>query len=130
MKTNVSLRILVLSVVALVCSLTVSARNDNNLIYNSEQRDGMLIAQTVYKQDGNSLSNYIKYNYKYDDQKRMTENETLKWNSINNCWENDLSIRYKYEGKTVTTDYYKWNNKKAEYILAPEMTITMEAPNL
>ena len=30
--------------------------------------------------------------------------------------------------KTVgkTTEYYKWNSKKKEYILVPEMTVTMD----
>lgn len=114
----------------MACTLSVSARNDNNLIYNSEQKDGLLIGQTVYKQDGESLSNYIKYNYAYDAQKRMIQNETMKWSNIKNSWENDLCIRYKYEGANVTTEYYKWNNKKAEYILVPEMTVVMEAPKL
>ena len=127
MKAKVFLRTVVLLVITMACTLSVSARNDNNLIYNSEQKDGLLIGQTVYKQDGESLSNYIKYNYTYDAQKRMTQNEAMKWNNIKNNWENDLCIRYKYEGGNVTTEYYKWNNKKAEYILVPEMTVTMEA---
>ena len=28
------------------------------------------------------------------------------------------------------TNYYKWNNRKSEFILAPEMTVTMDNPNL
>lgn len=130
MKTKVFLKTVVLSVITMACTLSVSARNDNNLIYNSEQKDGLLIGQTVYKQDGESLSNYIKYNYAYDAQKRMTQNETMRWSNIKNSWENDLCIRYKYEGANVTTEYYKWNNKKAEYILVPGMTVVMEAPKL
>ena len=54
----------------------------------------------------------------------------MKWNSYKNNWENDLLVRYTYEGKTITTNYYKWNNRKSEFILAPEMTVTMDNPNL
>ncbi|KAB5004397.1 DUF3836 domain-containing protein, partial [Bacteroides thetaiotaomicron] len=39
-------------------------------------------------------------------------------------------INYTYEGKTVTTNYYKWNNKKRAYVLVPEMTVTMDNTNL
>ena len=46
----------------------------------------MKVAETVYKMDGNTLANYMKYNYKYDDQNRMTESEALKWNSTKNTW--------------------------------------------
>ena len=90
----------------------------------------MLIGQTVYKKEGSSLANYMKYNYKYDGNKRMIESQTMKWNSNKNNWENDLLVRYTYEGKTITTNYYKWNNRKSEFILAPEMTVTMDNPNL
>ena len=58
------------------------------------------------------------------------ESETLKWNSTKEEWEKDLRINYTYEGKTVTTNYYKWNNKKRAYVLVPEMTVTMDNTNL
>ena len=86
--------------------------------------------QTVYKMDGNTLANYMKYNYKYDDNKRMIESEALKWNSSKDEWEKDLRINYTYEGKTVTTNYYKWNAKKQAYVLVPEMTVTMDNTNM
>jgi hypothetical protein len=92
--------------------------------------NGMKVAETVYKMDGNTLANYMKYNYKYDDQNRMTESEALKWNSTKNTWGKDMCIRYAYQGKTMTTTYYKWNNKKGEYILVPEMTVIMDNPNM
>lgn len=131
MKTTGFLKTAVLSAVLLVSSITVCARNyDNNLIYNSEEENGMLVGQTVYKMEGSSLANYMKYNYKYDTNKRMIESQTMKWNSYKNNWENDLLVRYTYESKTVTTNYYKWNNRKQEFILAPEMTVTMDNPNL
>lgn len=131
MKTTGFLKTAALSAVLLVSSITVCARNyDNNLIYNSEEENGMLVGQTVYKMEGSSLANYMKYNYKYDTNKRMIESQTMKWNSYKNNWENDLLVRYTYEGKTVTTNYYKWNNRKQEFILAPEMTVTMDNPNL
>ena len=131
MKAKVSLKMFVLSAALLVVSLATSARSyDNQLIYNPIEENGMTVGQTVYKMDGNTLANYMKYNYKYDDNKRMIESQTMKWNSYKNNWENDLLVRYTYEGKTVTTNYYKWNNRKQEFILAPEMTVTMDNPNL
>ena len=127
MKT---LKTLILFSFLFVCGMNASADNKSNLIYNSEEVNGVMVGQTVYKMDGSTLSNYMKYSYKYDDQKRMTESETLKWNSADNAWSNDLCIRYAYQGKSLTTTYYKWNNKKGEYILVPEMTVTMDNPNM
>lgn len=131
MKAKGFLKSVVLSAVILVSSAAVSARSfDNNLIYNSEEENGTTIGQTVYKMEGSALVNYMKYSYKYDDKNRMTESLTKKWNSNENKWVNDLRITYSYEGKSVTTNYYKWNSGKETFVLAPEMTVTMDNPNL
>ena len=131
MKTKVSLKMFVLSVVLLMTSFVASARSyDGQLVYNPVEENEVMVGQTVYKMNGSTLANYMKYNYKYDDNKRMIESETLKWNSTKEEWEKDLRINYTYEGKTVTTNYYKWNNKKRAYVLVPEMTVTMDNTNL
>ena len=131
MKTKVSLKMFVLSVVLLMTSFVASARSyDGQLVYNPVEENGVMVGQTVDKMNGSTLANYMKYNYKYDDNKRMIESETLKWNSTKEEWEKDLRINYTYEGKTVTTNYYKWNNKKRAYVLVPEMTVTMDNTNL
>lgn len=130
MKAKVSLKTVIVSVLLLVCGLNASADNKSNLIYNSEEVNGMKVAETVYKMDGNTLANYMKYNYKYDDNKRMTESEALKWDSNKDEWVKNLRINYIYEGKTVTTNYYKWNAKKRTYVLVPEMTVTMDNTNM
>ena len=131
MKTKVSLKMFVLSVVLLMTSFVASARSyDGQLVYNPVEENGVMVGQTVYKMNGSTLAYYMKYNYKYDDNKRMIESETLKWNSTKEEWEKDLRINYTYEGKTVTTNYYKWNNKKRAYVLVPEMTVTMDNTNL
>ena len=131
MKTKVSLKMFVLSVVLLMTSFVASARSyDGQLVYNPVEENGVMVGQTVYKMNGSTLANYMKDNYKYDDNKRMIESETLKWNSTKEEWEKDLRINYTYEGKTVTTNYYKWNNKKRAYVLVPGMTVTMDNTNL
>ena len=87
-------------------------------------------AVTQVEMDGSTLANYMKYNYKYDDSKRMVESEALRWDSDKDEWQKDLRINYIYEGKTVTTNYYKWNTKKEAYVLVPEMTVTMDNTNM
>ena len=79
MKAKVSLKTVIVSALLLVCGLNASADNKSNLIYNSEEVNGMKVA---------------------------------------------------YQGKTMTTTYDKWNNKKGEYILVPEMTVIMDNPNM
>ena len=89
-----------------------------------------MVGQTVYKMEGSALANYMKYNYKYDEQNRMIESEALKWDAVREEWKQDMVIRYAYQGKSVTTTYYKWNKKQKDYVLVPEMTVTMDNTNL
>lgn len=131
MKKNIIFKALALVVVLLMNVVYVSARNnDNNLVRNTEEKDGVMVGQTVYKMDGNTLSNFMKYSYAYDDQKRMVESISYKWNGSDNTWDNDLRMTYTYSGKTVTTDYYKWNSKTQKYVLVPEMTVTMDSSDM
>lgn len=117
MKALNLIKITLVAVIAFVANVTVfSANPDNNLIYNAEEVNGVKVSETVYKMDGNMLTNYMKYNYKYDDNQRMTENVSQKWNSMKNRWENDLCIRYTYSNKSITTEYYKWNARKKDFI--------------
>lgn len=127
MKALNLMKIVIAVVIAFIANVTIYASTpDNNLIYNAEEVNGMKVAETVYKMDGNMLTNYMKYNYKYDENKQMTENLSQKWNSTKNRWDNDLCIRYTYDSKSITTEYYRWNAKKKTFVLVPEMTITMD----
>lgn len=121
-----AMKSLIIFSLLLAYGLTASADGNNNLVYNSEEVNGVMVGQTVYKMEGSSLVNYMKYSYTYDDQQRMTENLSQRWNSTRQAWENDICLRYTYEGKTTTTEYYKWNAKKKTFVLVPEMTVTMD----
>ena len=127
MKTFNLVKSLMAFVAAFAMTLTISAATgDNNLIYNTEEVDGLKVTETVYKNIDGTLTNYMKYSYKYDENRQMTENLTQKWNSLTMDWENDICIRYTYDSKSITTEYYKWNSKKSDFILIPEMTVTMD----
>ena len=110
--------------VLFIANLPMNAQN--NLIRNTEKKDGLIISETVFKLEESTLTNYMKHNYKYDDNKQRIEDEAMKWNGVKEEWVKDLSIRYSYTEKSITTEYYKWNKKKNDYVLVPEMTVTMD----
>lgn len=124
MKT---LKAFLLAALLLLCGNYASAEKKSNLIYNTQEENGLKVAETIYKSEDGSLTNFMHYNYKYDEQQRMTESEAMKWDG--NEWKKDLCIRYTYEGKSVTTSYYKWDKRKKEYLLVPGMTMTIDNPN-
>ena len=110
--------------VLFIANLPMNAQN--NLIRNTEEKDGLIVTETIFRLEEGTLINYMKHNYKYDDNKQRIEDEAMKWNDVREEWLKDLCIRYSYTEKSITTEYYKWNKKKKDYILVPEMTITMD----
>ncbi len=124
MKAKSFVKTLCAAAVLLTSSLTLSAENDSNLYYNSEEENGLKVAETIYKANGDLLSNYMKYNYTYDEQKRLVMSEALVWNSRDNRWQKDLCMRYAYEDGYTTTTYYRWSEGRGEYVLLPDMTVT------
>lgn len=118
--------LLIATLLSVVHFTAFAGNPGDDLIYNTEEVNGVIVSETVFKMDGNMLTNYMKHNYKYDANNQRTEDEAQRWDSTGNRWVNDLCIRYTYGDKSMTTEYYKWNAKKKEYILVPEMTVTMD----
>lgn len=106
MKKIIFLKGMLSVVMLFIASLTISAaKPGDNLVHNTEEVNGVIISETVFKMDGNMLTNYMKHNYKYDTNQQRTEDESQKWNSNKNCWENNLCIRYIHGNKSITTEY-------------------------
>ena len=98
-----------------VVNLTISASNpEADLIYNTEEVNGVKMSETVYKMNEGILTNYEKYSYKYNDNKQVVENTLQKWDATRNDWRNYMRINYSYAGDNVTIEYY------------PEMTVTVQ----
>ena len=127
MKTMNLLKTLLVVILVSFTTINASARSaENQLVYNAEEVNGVKVSETVYKTDGNTLTQFMKYNYKDDANQQMTENLSQKWDGASNSWVNNLKICYTYDNKGMTTEYYKWNAKKGTFILIPEMTVTMD----
>ena len=56
MKRNISVKAALLSALFVVCGMSASAEHRSNLIYNSEEANGLKVAETIYKSEGNTLA--------------------------------------------------------------------------
>lgn len=120
------LKSLFVTVFVFAANLTVFANSpETELIYNTEEIDGVKMSETVYKMNEGILTNFEKYNYKYNDQKQVVENILQKWDASKGEWRNNMCIKYQYNERSTTIQYYKWNESKKDYILVPQMTVTM-----
>mgnify|MGYP000007751157 CR=1 FL=1 len=79
MKKIIFLKGMLSVVMLFIASLTISAaKPGDNLVHNTEEVNGVIISETVFKMDGNMLTNYMKHNYKYDTNQQRTEDESQK----------------------------------------------------
>ena len=73
-----TIKAILFAVFVVVCGVNVMADNKSNLIYTTEEANGLKVGETIYKSDNGVLTNYLQYNYKYDEQNCMIESESLK----------------------------------------------------
>ncbi len=124
MKVAQFLSAMMVCMVLNIAIVQLNARNNDNLIYNSTEENGQVVSETVYKNNEGQLVNYMKYAYTRDAEGRILTQENLKW--TNGTWNKTIALHYSYAGKQMTTTYHKWNTKAGEYVLVPEMTVTVD----
>lgn len=102
---------------------------ENKFITNEEVKNEMVVAKTIFKQDGNQLYRHIRYEYTYDEKNRMSEKKAYKWDSADNQWDPYFKMTYQYEDNKITMLYGRWHEgrkaydaeiKKSEYELNDE----------
>ena len=102
--------------VAFVAMTIVSVMNtevkaqENNFITNEEVKNELVVAKTIFKQDGAQLYRHIRYEYSYDDQKRLTCKEASKWDGVKDEWVPYFKMTYQYGNDEITMSYARWNS--------------------
>ncbi len=123
MKTTVLFRMIVLvaMVFAGISNATVKAQN-NNFITNEETVGDLVVSKVIYRLDG-SLYRHMKYDFTYDDQKRMATKETFKWDASTDKWLPYFKIDYTYSSNEITLVYARWNDSHRAYDAAVEKSV-------
>ena len=79
MKKMNLLKSLFVTVFVFAANLTVFANSpETELIYNTEEIDGVKMSETVYKMNEGILTNFEKYNYKYNDSNQLIKRTNAK----------------------------------------------------
>ena len=68
---------------------------NNNFITNEETVGDLVVSKVIYRLDG-SLYRHMKYDFTYDDQKRMATKEAFKWDASTDKWLPYFKIDYTY----------------------------------
>ena len=123
MKTTVLFRMIVLvaMVFAGISNATVKAQN-NNFITNEETVGDLVVSKVIYRLDG-SLYRHMKYDFTYDDQKRMATKEAFKWDASTDKWLPYFKIDSTYSSNEITLVYARWNDSHRAYDAAVEKSV-------
>ena len=107
--------------VAFVAMTIVSVMNtevkaqENNFITYEEVKNELVVAKTIFKQDGAQLYRHIRYEYSYDDQKRLTCKEASKWDGAKDEWIPYFKMTYQYGYDEITMSYARCNESHKAY---------------
>ena len=110
MKATVFFRMIVLAAMAVIGITNAELKAQEENFVTNEIKDGDLVtSKVIYRMDG-SLYRHMKYDFSYDNQKRMTAKEAFK-------------ITYLYGGNEITMEYARWNERHKAYIDSVEKSV-------
>ena len=81
----------------------------DNFITNEEVKNDLVVAKTIFKQDGAYLYKHMRYEFTYDAENRMLSKTASKWNSAKEEWTPYFKMTYNYEGNEIIMSYGRWN---------------------
>ena len=100
--------------IAFVAMIIVSVMNSevkaqDNFITNEEVKNDLVVAKTIFKQDGTYLYNHMRYEFTYDNENRLTGKTASKWDSLQSRWTPYFKMSYQYENNEIIMSYARWN---------------------
>lgn len=107
--------------VAIVATVIVSVMNsevkaqESNFITNEEVKNELVVAKTIFKQEGTYLQNHIRYEFTYDNENRLTAKTAMKWNGAKEAWMPYFKMSYQYNGNEITMSYARWDESHKAY---------------
>lgn len=116
MKATKMFRIAGLIAMAFVLffSSNLKATGEPQFVTNEERVGDLVVSKVIYRMDG-SLYRHMKYDFAYDDQKRMTEKVAFKWDGVSEKWSPYFKMTYTYTANQIVLEYARWSDKSEAY---------------
>ena len=124
MKTTNLFKALALAALTVVSSFNVEAlAQDTNFITNEEVENNLVVAKTIYKQDGNYLYNHMRYEFTYDDANRLVSKTASKWDGTTDKWAPYFQMTYRYESDEIIMSDARWDENRQTFSKDPKQTV-------
>lgn len=123
MRTTVFFRMIVLVAIVVTGITNVELKaQDTNFVTNEIKEGELITSKVIYRMDG-SLYRHMKYDFSYDNQKRMIAKEAFKWDGGSDEWVPYFKITYFYTDNEIAMEYARWNERRKAYIDSVEKTV-------
>lgn len=123
MKTTVLFRMMALMAMVFVSVLSFEVKAQEAKFVTNEVKVGDVVtSKVIYRLDG-TLFRHMKYDFTYDNQRRMTAKEAFKWNAASEKWIPYFKINYTYTDNEITLEYARWNEGHKAYDLSVEKSV-------
>lgn len=115
MKTVNLFKAAAFAAMVIVSIMNSEVKAQENFITNDEVENGLVVAKTIFKQDGTYLYNHIRYEFTYDSENRLTGKIASKWDGSKDEWTPYFKMSYRYGDNEITMSYARWNEKHRAY---------------
>ena len=123
MKTTSLFKAVAFVAMVIVSVMNSEVKAQGNFITNEEVKNDLVVAKTIFKQDGAYLYNHMRYEFTYDNENRLTAKIASKWNSVKEEWMPYFKMSYQYDGNEITMSYARWNQSHKAYDVDVKKTV-------
>lgn len=109
MKTTGLFKAVAFVAIIIASVMNSEVKAQDNFITNEEVKNDLVVAKTIFKQDGAYLYKHMRYEFTYDAENRMLSKTASKWNSAKEEWTPYFKMTYNYEGNEIIMFYGRWN---------------------
>lgn len=93
--------------------------NGGDYVYNADIEEGRLTTLYAYRKAETMLEKQSMSTYRYDEQNRLKEKVTYRWDADELKWVPVKQLAFAYSDMLVTVDYARWNSD-TNHFNAPE----------
>lgn len=115
MKTTSLFKAVAFVAMVIVSVMNSEVKAQGNFITNEEVKNDLVVAKTIFKQDGAYLYNHLRYEFTYDNENRLTAKIASKWDAAKEEWMPYFKMSYQYDGNEITMSYARWNESHKAY---------------
>lgn len=115
MKTTNLFKAAAFVAMVIVSVMNSEVKAQGNFITNEEVKNDLVVAKTIFKQDGTYLYNHMRYEFTYDNENRLTGKIASKWDGSKDKWIPYFKMSYQYDNDEITMSYARWNEKHRAY---------------